>query len=299
LALLYNDRSVLENHHCARTFAVLRQPQCNILSNASAQEHVTIRGVVVECILATDMTSHFEVAKQLKFALARHREINHGAKSRRRELSFSGFVPNRVSLGVTPTSPAVGRRLPTSSKSVSSLQAPATRPVLMTSAERLSLAKALVHCADIGNPTKPWEVSKTWADRVLEEFLAQGDQERRLGFRVSPNMDRETISQAQMSLNFIDFIVAPLFEVRQIMKHPLFASHNLSLPLSCFEFVWVKLPNSRLKHPQSNSARRPRLSGSMFQYELVLCGYGIKVDGGMNSACLSSHVVRVFGLTKF
>lgn len=39
---------------------------------------------------------------------------------------------------------------------------------------------------------------------------AQGDQEKKEGLPVSPNMDRETTSQAQLSLNFTDFIVAPL-----------------------------------------------------------------------------------------
>lgn len=31
LALVYNDKSVLENHHCARAFQILRQPETNII----------------------------------------------------------------------------------------------------------------------------------------------------------------------------------------------------------------------------------------------------------------------------
>ncbi len=35
LAIRYNDASVLENHHVAATFAIMRQEDCNIFSNCS------------------------------------------------------------------------------------------------------------------------------------------------------------------------------------------------------------------------------------------------------------------------
>lgn len=50
-----------------------------------------------------------------------------------------------------------------------------------------------------------------WATRILQEFFDQGDQERALGLPVSPMMDRMTASHAQIQINFIEFIVAPLF----------------------------------------------------------------------------------------
>lgn len=71
--------------------------------------------------------------------------------------------------------------------------------------------KILLHSADISNPAKPWKVSKRWSDNVVAEFFAQGDREKREGLTVSPNMDRDTTDQSQLSLNFIDFIVAPFF----------------------------------------------------------------------------------------
>lgn len=81
----------------------------------------------------------------------------------------------------------------------------------MPPADREVLIKTLLHCADISNPCKPWKTSKEWSDLVCTEFFAQGDREKAEGLPVSPNMDRETTKQAQLSLNFIDFIVAPLF----------------------------------------------------------------------------------------
>ena len=50
-----------------------------------------------------------------------------------------------------------------------------------------------------------------WSVRVLEEFFAQGDRERAAGLPVSPMMDRTSTSHALSQINFIEFIVAPLF----------------------------------------------------------------------------------------
>ena len=46
---------------------------------------------------------------------------------------------------------------------------------------------------------------------MLEEFFAQGDRERAAGLPVSPMMDRTSTSHALSQINFIEFIVAPLF----------------------------------------------------------------------------------------
>jgi hypothetical protein len=46
---------------------------------------------------------------------------------------------------------------------------------------------------------------------VTEEFFAQGDQEAALGLPISPLMDRNNSSLPLSQINFIEFIVAPLF----------------------------------------------------------------------------------------
>jgi 3'5'-cyclic nucleotide phosphodiesterase len=50
-----------------------------------------------------------------------------------------------------------------------------------------------------------------WAERVLEEFFAQGDTERRRGMPQSPMMDRHATSPAMSQIGFMEFIVAPMF----------------------------------------------------------------------------------------
>jgi hypothetical protein len=52
-AILYNDKSVLENHHLASAFAILNQPDFNFLSNLSKADFKQFRETVVEMVLAT------------------------------------------------------------------------------------------------------------------------------------------------------------------------------------------------------------------------------------------------------
>jgi hypothetical protein len=69
----------------------------------------------------------------------------------------------------------------------------------------------VLHSADLSNPAKPWAISKVWSDRVVEEFFAQGDREKAEGLPISPNMNRDTTDQAELSINFADFIIAPSY----------------------------------------------------------------------------------------
>jgi hypothetical protein len=43
LAQLYNDISVLENHHAATTFHILDQPGCGMLDSLADQQHMEVR----------------------------------------------------------------------------------------------------------------------------------------------------------------------------------------------------------------------------------------------------------------
>ncbi|XP_077502316.1 dual specificity calcium/calmodulin-dependent 3',5'-cyclic nucleotide phosphodiesterase 1A-like isoform X10 [Amblyomma americanum] len=71
-ALIYNDRSVLENHHISAAFRLLTEDDQNILSSLSKEEYKEFRLLVIEMVLATDMTSHFQQVKTMKTALSHH-----------------------------------------------------------------------------------------------------------------------------------------------------------------------------------------------------------------------------------
>uniref|UniRef100_A0A8C1SGQ9 Phosphodiesterase n=1 Tax=Cyprinus carpio TaxID=7962 RepID=A0A8C1SGQ9_CYPCA len=60
-AVLYNDRSVLENHHAASAWSLfLSQPEFNFLCSLDHVEFKRFRFLVIEAILATDLKKHFD-----------------------------------------------------------------------------------------------------------------------------------------------------------------------------------------------------------------------------------------------
>lgn len=60
-ALLYNDRSVLENHHAAAAWSLLvTNPGLNFLSSLDPADFKRFRFIVIEEILSTDLKRHFD-----------------------------------------------------------------------------------------------------------------------------------------------------------------------------------------------------------------------------------------------
>lgn len=61
LAILYNDLCVLESHHAALTFKLtLCDEKVNLFKNLDRATYKRVRSIVVDMILATEMTRHFE-----------------------------------------------------------------------------------------------------------------------------------------------------------------------------------------------------------------------------------------------
>ncbi|XP_038206237.1 calcium/calmodulin-dependent 3',5'-cyclic nucleotide phosphodiesterase 1 isoform X2 [Zerene cesonia] len=69
-ALLYNDRAVLENHHISAAFRLMREEENNILLNLSRDEFREFRTLVIDMVLATDMSFHFQQLKNMRSLLS-------------------------------------------------------------------------------------------------------------------------------------------------------------------------------------------------------------------------------------
>eukprot|EP01061_Rhynchopus_euleeides_P008574 TRINITY_DN17721_c0_g2_i1.p1 TRINITY_DN17721_c0_g2~~TRINITY_DN17721_c0_g2_i1.p1 ORF type:complete len:707 (+),score=225.19 TRINITY_DN17721_c0_g2_i1:248-2368(+) len=160
LGVLYNDRSILENHHCSCVFELMRHPKFNILASLSDDQKKEVRDIIVELLLSTDMGNHAKIFNQFR----RRAAENPDWYSRRED----------VKLGMVMA----------------------------------------IKMADIGNCSRPKSLYLRWADRIAEEFYAQGDVEKRLNLSVSPFMDRKKhaadFSKGQMS--FMNYIVLPMFD---------------------------------------------------------------------------------------
>ena len=51
LALMYNDESVLENHHLAVAFKLLQNQDCDIFANLSKKQRQTFRKMVIDMVI--------------------------------------------------------------------------------------------------------------------------------------------------------------------------------------------------------------------------------------------------------
>ncbi|KAM7409650.1 hypothetical protein PAMA_001238 [Pampus argenteus] len=66
LALMYNDASVLENHHLAVGFKLLQEDNCDIFQNLSKKQRDSLRKMVIDMVLATDMSKHMNFLADMK-----------------------------------------------------------------------------------------------------------------------------------------------------------------------------------------------------------------------------------------
>lgn len=80
--------------------------------------------------------------------------------------------------------------------------------------DALKLCVALLHSADVGHPTAPWYVHKRVSLLVATEFLAQYEEETRLGLPTLPFMGKDPAKLQELApiqVGFVQFVVAPLW----------------------------------------------------------------------------------------
>ena len=65
-ALRYNDKSVLENHHCAIAFKLLLDPQNDVFELLSEAQYWGVRQTIIKMILSSDLSNHFEQISKCK-----------------------------------------------------------------------------------------------------------------------------------------------------------------------------------------------------------------------------------------
>ncbi|PSN58085.1 High affinity cAMP-specific and IBMX-insensitive 3' [Blattella germanica] len=174
LAVLYNDLCVLESHHAALAFKLsMSDDRVNIFKSLERDVYKAVRQSIIDMILATEMTKHFE----------------HLAK----------FV-NVFSIKKEDDSPEGGR----SSPDTGILTAPENIALIK---------RMLIKCADVSNPTRPIRMCVEWAVRIAEEYFNQTDEEKANNLPVvMPLFDRATCSIPKSQIGFMDFIINDMFE---------------------------------------------------------------------------------------
>ncbi|CAD8092206.1 unnamed protein product [Paramecium sonneborni] len=92
LALLYNDKSVLENHHVAVTYKILAQKSCDFFGQIPKTDRITIRKYVVNNILATDNQYHFNLLNDIEIRFGQSKGDIKIFETEENKLLLSGFL---------------------------------------------------------------------------------------------------------------------------------------------------------------------------------------------------------------
>ncbi|CAH1179104.1 unnamed protein product [Phaedon cochleariae] len=154
LAILYQNKSVLENHHWRSAIGCLLESG---LAEQLRPYRTELEQQIRELILATDINRQPEFLTRFK----RHLDED-------------------------------------------SLD-------LRMSEHRLFIMQIALKCADISNPTRPWDISRKWSLKVCDEFFRQGEFERQLNLPVTSICDRQSTSVARIQVGFFKIVVTPLF----------------------------------------------------------------------------------------
>jgi len=66
LALMYNDESVLENHHLAVAFKLLQEPGCDVFATLSTKSRQLLRRMAIEIVSLVAATPRVSSLDQLE-----------------------------------------------------------------------------------------------------------------------------------------------------------------------------------------------------------------------------------------
>ncbi|KXZ42527.1 hypothetical protein GPECTOR_138g658 [Gonium pectorale] len=239
LSRTYGGQSaVLEHHHAAIASALLLPPPCRkgggdvLAALRSPEERAEVLRVVRSAILHTDMTRHFESVRRLADLAAAAGRLEDAADGRGPIVSGgAAHTSDAVGLAVAAGHPAAVTSSADAddpgggsggSTELGGATAQAPSRLLLEASDRLLLAQALLHAADIGNAVRPFHVNDAISRRVRAEFAALRAEEEALGLPASvppplPPLDPDQPQQgaaaaARAELRFLDTFVEPLWE---------------------------------------------------------------------------------------
>ncbi|GIL62062.1 hypothetical protein Vafri_16373, partial [Volvox africanus] len=211
LAVRYNDRSPLENHHCAAAFSVLRRRELDVTASLTHAERTAFRKLVIELVLATDMKQHFAVLSHFntvhRLSAFAHSGPTSAAPSAGGAAAGGGAGGGGGGASTWHSGNRSSRSLGVDTeRSVSGNLAPKPKD----DTERLLGLQVVMKAADLGHLGEELPVHQRWLSSLEEEFFRQGDRERELGLPISPLFDRVKQGVGKSQVGFYDFVALPL-----------------------------------------------------------------------------------------
>merc|ERR1712130_254604 len=93
LAIRYNDNSVLENMHISLAWNLLKNNNSNILCNMTKTQKKRFRKVLIESVLATDMSQHSLHSETLEKLVEKYENVEKLEEITEREKFSNQFLP--------------------------------------------------------------------------------------------------------------------------------------------------------------------------------------------------------------
>ncbi|KAG2437343.1 hypothetical protein HXX76_006000 [Chlamydomonas incerta] len=223
LAVRYNDRAPLENHHVASLFELMARPELNALAVLTTNERNTFRKMVIELVLSTDMKQHFAIISHFNTV---HSLVAHTPSVAQQQPSGASGAPPQPALlqrqrcsdimaaPQTPRGQRAQRMVSLEFEAAVGAAVQATSPEHaprpLDDAERLVTLQVCLKAADIGHLGEDSDVHERWLSSLEEEFFRQGDKEKSLGLPISPLFDRGKKGVSKSQVGFYDFVALPL-----------------------------------------------------------------------------------------
>ncbi|KAJ9508776.1 hypothetical protein QJQ45_028082 [Haematococcus lacustris] len=190
LALLYNDRSPMENHHLTLAFTIMRQPGCHFMHGLPRADQVKLRKVMIDQVLATDLRSHFAIRSQFA-TMHRLGSLSPAAQAAaaaagvalQKEGAVQGHLSTPGSLCVAP----------------------------LDDTERALSLQVALKLADLSQLARSLDLHLYWVACLEEECFLQGDLEKAMNLAVSPLFDRSKPGITKSQVGFFEVLVIPLF----------------------------------------------------------------------------------------
>lgn len=186
--------SVLESHHAAVSFKYTTgDDRVNIFKGLDRDTYKHVRKSIVDMVLATDMTKHFEHLSKFVNMATKQPALKDDADDA--SLDGERESPDFMAFG-TPDNVIVIKRM-------------------------------LIKCADISNPVRPLHLCIDWAHRIANEYFSQTEEEKKLNLPiVMPQFDRTSCSIPKSQIGFIEYFISDMFDnwdaladVPELMNH--------------------------------------------------------------------------------
>ena len=174
--MIYNDTSVLEQHHCYEAFRILKRQDCNILATLSPEQSKLARKYIISCILATDLAEHNKWLELFK--------------AKREKLNWDEFEDKKLIMCILVKCADISNEIRPSHIGKQWAECVMTEFFIQVGSFSFSL---------FSKTHSPTKITKKWAI------------EKEKGLPSAPTMDPDKTNLANGQIGFISFLCLPLF----------------------------------------------------------------------------------------